>query len=102
MKVRDSVPYRDATNRQYFLSRFDLHELLSRRRIDFLENGRVDMAFGDLTQGNDGRLVVLEFDHWLGTVSDPAGTLGGDKHHFENVLDVVEAVFNCDAGHVYS
>jgi hypothetical protein len=30
---------------------------------------------------------------------DSTGTFGGDKHHFKDIFDVLETVFDRDSGH---
>ena len=66
--------------------------------FDLIEDGRSDVTLGNFTQCDNGRLVVFEFDQRIGAVSDTAGALCGNKDHFEDILDIVQAVFNGNSG----
>ena len=58
-----------------------------------------DVARSDLAQGHDCGLVVLPAQRGLGTIRQPARALGGQQHELEQVIDVVQAVFDGDTGH---
>ena len=57
------------------------------------------LALGDFTQGHHRGLVVLPFDERVGAVRQPARALGREQHELEHVLDVVQTVFDGNAGH---
>ena len=59
-----------------------------------------DDAFGDFTQGNDGRLVVFPRYAWfLAAGRQLASALGREHDQLEAVIHVFQAVFNSYAGH---
>ena len=70
-----------------------------RLRIRLLEHGRRDVAFRDLAQRDDRRLVIFPVDHRLSAVGEAARALGREQHELEQVVDVLQAVFYGNAGH---
>ena len=71
-----------------------------RRRLGLTEHFGRDVASGDLTQGDDGCFVVLPGERGLGAVRQAAGALGGEENELKEVLNVVQAVFDGNSGHV--
>src|SRR5688572_25063857 len=59
-----------------------------------------DGAVADLAQGDDRVLVVVAADGDLLAGRDHAGAVGCHEHEIEAVLDLLNAIFDCDAGHV--
>src|SRR5690606_19292140 len=56
-------------------------------------------AVADFTQGNNGILVVVTRDGDLGARRNHARTVSGHEDEVKAVLDLLDAVFNGDAGH---
>src|ERR1043165_5467958 len=73
---------------------------LRRRRLGLAEHFGRDVALGDLAQRDHGRLVVLPGNGRLGAIRQAARALRGQQDELEDVLDVREAVFDGDTGHV--
>src|SRR5581483_7999277 len=69
------------------------------RRLGLAEHVERDIAGGNLAQRDHGRLVVLPADSGLGAIGKPAGALGGQDDELEEVIDVLQAVFDSDTGH---
>src|SRR5437868_3539978 len=67
--------------------------------FDLFQNFRADMAGGDFTQRHDRHLVVFPVDRRLRAIGQLAGALGGDHDQLEQVGDVLQTVFDSDAGH---
>ena len=64
-----------------------------------LEHFETDVAVGDFAKRqNDG--LVLGFDLGRVALSQLTRAVGGDEHHLEAVRDLLEAVFNGNAGHL--
>ncbi len=61
-----------------------------------------DVAGGDFAQGDNRGLVVFPAQRGLGAIGQPAGALGSQQHELEQVVDVVQAVFDGDTGHKMS
>ena len=58
------------------------------------------LAFCNLTQGNNGRLVILFRNHRLGTLGgDLAGAFGGQHDQLESVIYVFQTIFNGNSCH---
>jgi len=70
------------------------------RRFGLAEHFGGDVARGDLAQGDDGCFVVFPGKRGLGAVRQAAGALGGEENELKEVLDVVQAVFDGNSGHV--
>ena len=77
----------------------DLDMLLQRVDQVFLEVVRRQRLVGDLAQRDDRVLVVVAVDGDLRALRDQAGAVAGEQHQLEAVVDLVDAVFNGDAGH---
>src|SRR5688500_397472 len=73
---------------------------LRRRRLGLAQHLGRDVALGDLTQRDDGRLVVFPGNGRLRAIGEPAGACRGQQHELKDVLDVREAVFDGDTGHL--
>src|SRR5215469_1691811 len=69
------------------------------RRLRLAQHLDSDVAGGDFTQRDDGRLVILPGDRGLGPVRQAPGALRRQQHQLEQVVDVRQAVFNGDSGH---
>src|SRR5690606_23062713 len=69
------------------------------RTVVLFENLRTDMAGCDLAQCDDGRLVVLPLDGGLRPIGELARALSRHQNQLEQVRDVVQTVFDGDAGH---
>ncbi len=70
--------------------------------LELVEDLPIDETLRDLTQCDDGRLVVLPLDQRLGTVRQLARALRCDHDEVEQVIHVLEAVFDSDSGHLGS
>jgi len=70
-----------------------------RRAIGLLEDLEADVTGGDFTQRQHRDLVVRPFERRLGPVRELAGALRGHQHQLEQVGNVLQAVFDGDAGH---
>ncbi len=57
-----------------------------------------DRLFGDLTQGNDGVLVAVAIERQLGAARNFTGALGGKKDQVKTVGNLVDAIFDGNAG----
>jgi hypothetical protein len=67
--------------------------------FDLFEDRRGDQAIRDFAKCDHRGLVVLELNHWVGSMSDATRALRRDEHHLENVFDVFEAIFDGNTGH---
>ena len=83
---------------QQGLGLFAGHQVF-RRLVGFVQHVPGDEAGGDFPQGDDRGLVVLPVQQRLGAVGHAAGALGGHHDQLEQVRDVLQAVFDGDAGH---
>ena len=79
-----------------------LHQFVRRGLVDLVEDGGRHVTLRDLAQRDDGRLVVFELDHGIGAMGDAPRSLCSNEHHLENVVDVFEAVFDGNSGHLWS
>ena len=75
-------------------------ELVLVLTIHLVEDGNVDVAVGDLAQGDDGGFVVL-FCHVriLSASGELTRPLGSDHDEFEAVLDPLEAILDGNTCH---
>ena len=69
--------------------------------MNLLQEIYADLAFGDFTKGDDGGLV-LRIDHGLMSLRELTRAISGNQNHLEAVRDLLEAVFNGNAGHLLS
>src|SRR6185312_2385660 len=69
------------------------------RGLGLAEHVERDVAGGDLAQRDDGRLVVFPADGGLGSVGQPTSALGRQDDELKEVIDVLQAVFDSNAGH---
>ena len=69
--------------------------------IPLFEDPLIDVAFGDLAQRDDRRLVVLPFDHRMSAVRELPRALRRHQHELEHVRNVPGAVLDRDSGHLY-
>ena len=76
-----------------------MQQLFNGRYINFFQNCRGDKPCSNLAQCNDRWFVILGIDHRLCAVGDPARALCGDQNHLKNVIDILQAIFNCNACH---
>ena len=53
----------------------------------------------DFAQCDDGGFVVFPLDGRFGAIRKLASALRGDQHELEEIRDVVQAVFDSNAGH---
>ncbi|ACP24614.1 hypothetical protein NGR_c08230 [Sinorhizobium fredii NGR234] len=75
------------------------HMLLQGMDQIFLEiTGRKGLI-SDLTQGNDRILVIVAVDRDGGALRNQACAVAGKQDEFETVFDLVDAIFDGDAGH---
>jgi hypothetical protein len=81
-----------------FFREFCLQEFLDRWLVDFLEDGRRYVSFGDLAKRNNGWLIVLEFDHGVCAMGDATCALRCDEHHLKNIINIAEAILNGNSG----
>src|SRR5665213_60342 len=65
----------------------------------FLQVARRHGGLGDLAQRNDRVLVVVAINRNLRTRRDHARPMASEKNEVEAVLNLVDAVFDGDAGH---
>ena len=65
----------------------------------FLEVVGRDRRLGDLAQRDHRVLVVVAVDRDRGAGRDHARAVARQQHEIEPVFDLVDAVFNGDAGH---
>ncbi|MNT89262.1 hypothetical protein D3C72_2299650 [compost metagenome] len=71
------------------------------QRVDqvFLEVAGRERLVGDFAQRHDGVLVIVAIDGDRCALRDQAGAVAGEQHEFETVVDLVNAIFDGDAGH---
>jgi len=62
---------------------------------------QANLAGGDFTQSGHAGLVA-RFDLGGVTLAQHASAVGGSQHQLEAVRDLLQAIFNGDAGHVRS
>jgi hypothetical protein len=61
-----------------------------------------DVTLGDLAQRDHGHLVVVHRHRGLGAVGQAPRAGGSQQHELEQVVHVVQAVFDGNSGHVIS
>jgi hypothetical protein len=81
------------------LGLIDLNILLERMDEVLAEILRRNGAVADLAQGNDRIFVVVAPNGDLRTGRDHSGAVSRHQHEVEAVVDLLDAVFNGDAGH---
>ena len=64
-----------------------------------LDRIEADGFVGDLAEGHHGVLVVVPIDHDLGAGGHGAGAVRGQQHEAEAVGNLLDAIFDGDAGH---
>jgi hypothetical protein len=64
----------------------------------FFQHFDADLAGGNFTQGGDSRLVFA-FNLRRVTLAQHASAIGRSQHQLETVGDLLETVFDGDAGH---
>jgi hypothetical protein len=74
--------------------------MMSGSRLRLEQHLRGDVAGRDLPQCHHGGLVVLPGYGRFRTVRQPSRPLRGEDHELEDVVDVLEAIFDGDASHV--
>src|SRR3546814_8310892 len=79
----------------------DLH-LLQSADQRFLEIGRRDGLFRNFTQRDNRILVPVAINGQLGTSIDFPRTLSGKQDQVKTVCNLVDAIFDSNAGHVGS
>jgi hypothetical protein len=60
---------------------------------------RMERRVRDFTQGDDRVLVVIAINGDLRARGQQPRAVTGDQNKFKTVLDLVDAIFDCDAGH---
>ena len=65
---------------------------------DFFQHFNTNFTRCDFTQGGYAGFV-LAFNFWRVALVEHAGAVGGSKNQLEAVRDLLEAVFDGDAGH---
>jgi len=68
-------------------------------RLRLTEHVGGNVAGCDFAQRHHGRLVILKRQRGLRSIGKPARALGSEHHELEQVIDVVQAVFDGNAGH---
>ena len=56
----------------------------------------------DFTERNDGILVVVTIDRDGSALRDQPSAMAGEKNEFEAIVDLVDAILDCDTGHCLS
>lgn len=69
--------------------------------MNLLQKIHANFAFSDLAQRDDGGLV-LGVDQGLVSLRELTRAVCGDQNHLEAVRDLLEAIFNGNAGHLLS
>ena len=77
----------------------DFHVLLQRVDEIFLEILRRQRRVGDFAEGDDGVLVVVAIDSDLLAGGNHPGAMRGEQDEIEAILDLLDAIFDCDARH---
>jgi len=68
--------------------------------VVFLQQVTADLAFGDLTQSDNSRLIVLFSYRRLSAFGRQlTGTLGSQHHQLEAVINVFQTIFNGNSCH---
>src|SRR5688500_17367424 len=94
-EAEPSVSQTELRGAERGLSRFvEGHRVLDRRRLRLTEHVYGDVARGDFAKGDNRGLVVFPAHGGLGAIGQAASALGGQQHELEEVIDVMQAVFD--------
>ena len=70
-------------------------------RVHLIQKSNINFAVGDFAQRDDGRLV-LRINHGLVPLRELTCAISGNQNHLKAVRNLLEAVFNGNAGHLFS
>jgi hypothetical protein len=89
----------DDSRRFFRLRLVNLDLFLQGMNEVFLQIARRQMGFGDLTQRDDGVLIVVAGNGERRAGSKPARSMAGHQDQIEAICDLINAIFNGNARH---